>query len=106
MKILKIKCPAKINLNLKITGKRDDGFHNIESIMKAFSVAEETKGKPTCIIAKTIKGKGVSFMENNVEWHGKAINDEEYGKAISELAPDHDSEVEFQNKIKENLNNK
>ena len=45
-------------------------------------------------------------MENNVEWHGKAINDEEYGKAISELAPDHDSEVEFQNKIKENLNNK
>ena len=80
--------------------------HDIESIMKAFSTAETTKGKPTCIIAKTIKGKGVSFMENNVEWHGKAINDEEYGKAISELAPDHDSEIEFQNKIKENLNNK
>ncbi len=80
--------------------------HNIESIMKAFSVAEQTKGKPTCIIAKTIKGKGVSFMENNVEWHGKPINDEEYGKAISELAPDKDSEIEFQNKIKENLNNK
>ena len=80
--------------------------HNIESIMKALSVAEETKGKPTCIIAKTIKGKGVSFMENNVEWHGKPINDEEYGKAISELAPDKDSEMEFQNKIKENLNTK
>jgi transketolase len=59
--------------------------NDIESIMNALSTAETVKGKPTCIIAKTVKGKGVSFMENSVEWHGKAINDEEYKKAIEEL---------------------
>ncbi len=59
--------------------------HNIEQIMFALNKAEETKGKPTAIIAKTIKGKGVSFMEDNPAWHGKAVNDEEYQKAIEEL---------------------
>lgn len=59
--------------------------HNIEQIMFAFSKAEETKKMPTVIIAKTIKGKGVSFMEGNPEWHGKALNDEEYKNAIEEL---------------------
>ena len=59
--------------------------HDIEEIIKAFDVAKEIKGKPTCIISKTIKGKGVSFMENKVEWHGKAPNEEEYNKAIEEL---------------------
>ena len=44
-----------------------------------------TKGKPTAIICKTIKGKGVSFMENQVDWHGKAPNDEEYEMAVKEL---------------------
>jgi len=43
------------------------------------------KNKPTCIIAKTIKGKGVSFMEDKVEWHGKAPNKEQYEQAIKEL---------------------
>lgn len=59
--------------------------HNIEEIIKAFEVAKNVKDKPTCIIAKTIKGKGVSFMENKAVWHGKAPNEEEYIKAIKEL---------------------
>lgn len=59
--------------------------HDIEEIIKAFEVAKNIKEKPTCIIAKTIKGKGVSFMENKVEWHGKAPNEEQYIQAINEL---------------------
>ncbi len=59
--------------------------HNIEEIIKAFEVARNIKQKPTCIIAKTIKGKGVSYMENKVEWHGKAPNEEEYNQAMQEL---------------------
>ncbi len=59
--------------------------HNIQEIMDAFDVAKNVKGKPTCIIAKTIKGKGVSFMENKVEWHGKAPDKEQYEQAIKEL---------------------
>ena len=59
--------------------------HNIESIIRALTIAEMTKGKPTAIICKTIKGKGVSFMENQIDWHGKAPNDEEYKIAIQEL---------------------
>ena len=59
--------------------------HDIEEIKKAFEVAKNIKGKPTCIIAKTIKGKGVSFMENQASWHGKAPNEEQYKKAIDEL---------------------
>ena len=59
--------------------------HNIESIIRALTIAEMTKGKPTAIICKTIKGKGVSFTENQVDWHGKAPNDEEYEMAVKEL---------------------
>ena len=59
--------------------------HNIQEIIDAFDVAKNVKGKPTCIIAKTIKGKGVSFMENKAEWHGKAPSDEEYKIAMEEL---------------------
>lgn len=59
--------------------------HNIESIIRALTIAEMTKGKPTAIICKTIKGKGVSFMENQVDWHGKAPNEEEYEMAVKEL---------------------
>ena len=59
--------------------------HNIESIIRALTIAEMTKGKPTAIICKTIKGKGVSFMENQIDWHGKAPNDEEYKIAMQEL---------------------
>ena len=59
--------------------------NDIEEIIKAFDVARDVKGKPTCIIAKTVKGKGVSFMENKVEWHGKAPNEEQYKQAMEEL---------------------
>ena len=59
--------------------------HDIEEIIKAFEVAKNVKGKPTCIIAKTIKGKGISYMENQVGWHGKAPNDEQYEQAIKEM---------------------
>ena len=59
--------------------------HNIEEIIEAFNRAKTVKGRPTVVIAKTIKGKGVSFMENQVGWHGKAPNEEQYNQAISEL---------------------
>ena len=55
--------------------------NDIEEIKKAFEVARNVKGMPTCIIAKTVKGKGVPFMENQVGWHGKAPNDEQYEEA-------------------------
>ncbi len=59
--------------------------HNIQEIKEAFKEARNTKGKPTCIVAKTIKGKGVSFMENQVGWHGKAPNQEQYEEAMKEI---------------------
>jgi transketolase len=60
--------------------------HDFDQIRSAFKNARETKGMPTCIILHSIKGKGVSFMENSVEWHGKAPNDEEYAVAMADLA--------------------
>lgn len=59
--------------------------HSFDEIEKAFETFHNTKGKPTCIIMNTTKGKGVSFMENDAEWHGKAPNADEYEKAITEL---------------------
>ena len=59
--------------------------HDIQEIKNAFNQARNTKGKPTCIIAKTIKGKGVAFMENQVGWHGKAPNQEQYEEAMKNL---------------------
>lgn len=59
--------------------------HNIDSIIDAFATAKQTKGRPSVIIAKTIKGKGVSFMENQASWHGKAPSEEEYNRAMEEL---------------------
>ena len=99
-------CVIVDNNNLQIDGKVEDvmniypivdkfksfGFetiqidgHNITQIMEAFGQARKIKGKPTAIIAKTIKGKGVSYMENQVGWHGKAPNEDEYKRAINEL---------------------
>ncbi len=60
--------------------------HDFDQIRSAFNNAKETKGMPTCIILKTVKGKGVSFMENKADWHGKAPNDEEYAIAMADLA--------------------
>ena len=59
--------------------------HNFEDLERAFAEARQTKGAPTAIVMKTVKGKGVSFMENNAGWHGKAPNDAEYEQAMSEL---------------------
>ncbi len=59
--------------------------HNISQIIESFETAKKIKGKPTVIIANTIKGKGVSFMENQAGWHGKAPNEEQYKQAIEEL---------------------
>ena len=59
--------------------------HDFESLKAAFDEAKETKGMPTAIIAKSVKGKGVSFMENEVGWHGKGPNDEEYKAAMEDL---------------------
>ncbi len=59
--------------------------HNIDEIIDGITTAKQTKGKPTIIIAKTVKGKGVSFMENKALWHGKAPSKEEYELAIGEL---------------------
>ena len=99
-------CAIVDNNNLQIDGKIENvmnpypidkkfesfGFntividgHNFEEILNAFSKAKETKGKPTAIIAKTTKGKGISYMEGNASWHGKAPNEDEYKLAIEEL---------------------
>ena len=59
--------------------------HNFDEIASALKEARETKGQPTAIVAKTVKGRGVSFMENEAGWHGKAPNDEEYAIAMEDL---------------------
>lgn len=69
------------------------GFHVIrvadgndfDQLRAAFAEARATKGAPSCIVMETLKGKGVSYMENSVDWHGKAPNDEEYAIAMEEL---------------------
>ncbi len=62
----------------------EDG-HDFEQLAAAFAEAKTVKGQPTAIICKTTKGKGVSFMENNVGWHGKAPNEEQYKVAMADL---------------------
>lgn len=59
--------------------------HNLEEIEAAYVQAKTIKGKPTVIVAKSIKGKGVSFMENNPAWHGSAPSEVQYNQAITEL---------------------
>ena len=59
--------------------------NDFDQIEAAFKEARETKGMPTAIVAKTVKGKGVSFMENQVGWHGAAPNDEQYAVAMEDL---------------------
>ena len=95
------------NNGLQIDGKIDDvcspypidkkfeafNFHvinvadgnDMDQLAAAFAEAKATKGMPTAIVMKTLKGKGVSFMENQAGWHGKAPNDEEYAQAMAEL---------------------
>ena len=91
-------CVIVDNNGLQIDGRIEDvnspfNFHVVEvadgndfdQLRAAFKEARETKGQPTAIIMKTVKGKGISFMENQVGWHGKAPNDEEYAIAMEEL---------------------
>ena len=59
--------------------------HDIAALLEAFAAAKAVEGKPVCIVASTVKGKGVSFMENQAGWHGKAPNDEQTEQAIAEL---------------------
>ncbi len=59
--------------------------HDFDSLHNAFEEAKGTPGKPTMILARTVKGKGVSFMENKADWHGKAPNKEQYEIALAEL---------------------
>ncbi|MBO5564533.1 MAG: transketolase [Lachnospiraceae bacterium] len=59
--------------------------HDFDSLRAAFEEARKTKGQPTVILAKTVKGKGVSFMENQAGWHGKSPNEEQYRQAMEEL---------------------
>ena len=59
--------------------------HNFDELRAAFKEAKETKGMPTAIVAKTVKGKGVSFMEDKASWHGVAPNDEQFAIAMEEL---------------------
>ncbi len=59
--------------------------HDFDALRAAFQEARQTKGMPTCIVMHSLKGKGVSFMEGSVDWHGKAPNDEEYKVAMADL---------------------
>ena len=59
--------------------------HDFDALDAAFAHARTVKGKPSAIVMKTVKGKGISFMENNAGWHGKAPNDAEYAQAMAEL---------------------
>ncbi len=84
----------EVNSAMPIADKfRAFKFHVIEladgndmaQIRAAFSAAREVTGQPVCIVAETVKGKGVSFMENEVDWHGKGPNDGQYEQALAEL---------------------
>ena len=63
----------------------DANAHDFESLEAAFNAARACKGRPTIIISHSVKGKGVSFMENQVGWHGAAPNDEQYAAAVAEI---------------------
>jgi transketolase len=85
--ICKVMNPKPLDEKFKAFGwnvVEIDG-HNLDEIRAAYKEAKEFKGKPTLILAHTIKGKGVSFMENQASWHGSAPNDEQLAQALKEL---------------------
>ena len=89
-KVSDVKCVCPVDEKFRSFGWNVisvDG-HNFEELTTAFSEAKSSKGVPTAIIAHTHKGKGVSFMEDNAGWHGKAPSDEELAAAIEELGGD------------------
>ena len=82
-----VMSPAPVDEKFKAFGffvQVIDG-HDFEALEAAFAAAKAEKGRPSAILLKTTKGKGVSFMENNVGWHGKAPNDAEYEQGMAEL---------------------
>ncbi len=85
--ITKVMNPCPIDEKLKAFGWRVIVIdaHDFDMIEKAVNEAKATKDKPTAIIAKSVKGKGVSFMENQASWHGNAPSEEQYNQAIAEL---------------------
>ena len=62
--------------------------HDMQALLDTFDAALKVEGKPVCIVAKTVKGKGVSFMENQAGWHGKSPSDEQFEQAVKELGGD------------------
>ena len=89
-KVSDVKCVCPVDEKFRSFGWNVisvDG-HNFEELTTAFSEAKSSKGVPTAIIAHTHKGKGVSFMEDNAGWHGKAPSDDELAAAIEELGGD------------------
>jgi len=85
--ISEVNSPYPINEKFKAFGWNviEINAHSFDEIDAAFNAAAEFKGKPSVIIAKSIKGKGVSFMENDYTWHGTAPNEEQYQTAMTEL---------------------
>ena len=87
-KITDVMSPYPIGDKLRAFGwnvvEVADG-HDFDQLEAAFAQAKEAKGVPTAIVMKTVKGKGVSYMEDQAGWHGKAPNDEEYKIAMDEL---------------------
>ncbi len=86
--ITEVMSPYPIDKKLEAFGffvQNVDG-HDFDALEAAFDAAEAKKGRPSAIVMKTVKGKGVSFMENQAGWHGKAPNDEQYQAAMDELA--------------------
>ena len=92
---LQIDGPVDSVMNVSPIDKKFEAFgfhtvvadgHDFEALEKAFDEAKAVQGKPTAIVVKTVKGKGVSFMENQVGWHGKAPNEEQYKQAMADLA--------------------
>ena len=86
-KVTEVMNPTPIDEKFKSFGFNvmNINGNDIDEILNAFEKARNAKGRPTAIIAKTVKGKGISFMENQASWHGKAPTQEEYEKAMEEL---------------------
>lgn len=85
--LVKYALHIQLQKNLRLSGFHTieiDG-HDFEALASAFDEAKQIKGKPTAIIAKTIKGKGVSFMSDNVAWHGAAPNGDQYKTAVTDI---------------------
>ena len=91
---LQIDGPVRKVMNVEPIDKKLQAFgfeticidgHDFPSIFKAFDLARQTKGAPFAIVARTVKGKGVSFMENDASWHGSAPNTQQYEQAMAEL---------------------